>query len=72
MRRLLGRYVARAYLMANEGVRVLVPLEVAKRRLQNTVFSIDKAPLGSRGLQADWIGLDSGGRLVIAEAKGSF
>ena len=69
---LLGRYVARAYLTANEGVRVLVPLEVAKRRLQKAGISIDKDPLGSRGLQADWIGLDSGGRLVIAEAKGSF
>ena len=69
---LLGRYVARAYLTANEGVRVLVPLDVAKRRLRHTRYSIDKVPSGSRGLQADWIGLDSRGRLVIAEAKGSF
>ena len=69
---LLGRYVARAYLTAREGVRVLVPLEVAKDRLRNTGYSIDKVPSGSRGLQADWIGLDSEGRLVIAEAKGSF
>ena len=69
---LLGRYVARAYLTANEGVRVLVPLDVAKHRLRHTHYSIDKVPSGSRGLQADWIGLDSGGRLVIAEAKGSF
>ena len=69
---LLGRYVARAYLTANEGVRVLVPLDVAKRRLRHTRYSIDKVPSGSRGLQADWIGLDARGRLVIAEAKGSF
>ena len=69
---LLGRYVARAYLTANEGVRVLVPLDVAKRRLQQTPYSIDKVRSGNRGLQADWIGLDSWGRLIIAEAKGSF
>ena len=69
---LLGRYVARAYLTAAEGVRLLVPLDVAKRRLRNSGYSIDKVPSGNRGLQADWIGLDTGGRLVIAEAKGSF
>ena len=67
---LLGRYVARAYLTVNQGVCILVLLDVAKDRLRNTGYSIDKVPPGSRGLQADWIGLDLGGRLVIAEAKG--
>ena len=67
---LLGRYMARAYLAAQEGVRVLVPLDVAKRRFQGTAYVIEKDPPG-RGLEADWIGLD-GDRLVIAEAKGTF
>ncbi len=66
---LLGRYSARAYLIEEQGVQTLVPLEVAKRRLKNTRFAITKR--SSRGLQADWIGLDRHG-LVIAEAKGSF
>lgn len=66
---LLGRYSARAYLTEEQGVRTLVPLEVAKLRLKNTRFEITKR--SSRGLQADWIGLDRHG-LVIAEAKGSF
>ena len=67
---LFGRYMARAYLTSHEGVRVLVPLEVAKRRFQGTRFSIKKDPPG-RGLLADWIGLDGRG-LVIAEAKGTY
>lgn len=66
---LLGRYMARAYLTEFEGVRVLVPLDVAKFRLKGTRFEIKKDP-PSNGLEADWIGLDSSG-LVIAEAKGS-
>ena len=68
---LLGRYMTRAYLTAYEGVRVLVPLDEAKRVLTNTPYSIGKSP-GERGLEADWVGLDSRGCLVIAEAKGSF
>ena len=67
---LLGRYMARAYLTSHEGVRVLVPLERAKRKFEGTRFSIVKDPPG-RGLEADWIGLDSRG-LVIAEAKGTY
>ena len=67
---LLGRYTARAYLTENEGVRVLVPLDKAKRILHETPYRIEKDPPG-RGLEADWIGLDDH-RLVIAEAKGSF
>ena len=67
---LLGRYLARAYLTEHEGVRVLVPLDVAKRRFQETPYVIEKDP-PSRGLEADWIGLDDR-RLVIVEAKGTF
>ena len=67
---LLGRYMARAYLTSHEGVRVLVPLDQAKRKFEKTRFSIVKDPPG-RGLEADWIGLDSRG-LVIAEAKGTY
>lgn len=67
---LLGRYLARAYLTEYEGVRVLVPLDVAKRQFEGTPYVIRKAPPG-RGLEADWIGLDDSG-LVIVEAKGSF
>ena len=67
---LFGCYMARAYLTSHKGVRVLVPLEVAKRRFKGTRFSIEKEPAG-RGLEADWIGLDSRG-LVIAEAKGTY
>ena len=66
---LMGRYSARAYLTEEQGVQTLVPLEVAKRSLRGTRFAITKR--SSRGLQADWIGLDRHG-LVIAEAKGSF
>ena len=52
---LLGRYLARAYLTEHEGVRVLVPLDVAKRQFQRTPYVIEKdSP--SRGLEADWIG----------------
>ena len=68
---LLGRYLARAYLCSSEGVLVLVPLDVAKRSFRGTAYSIHKRPAGSRGLQADWIGLDTQGHLIIAEAKGS-
>lgn len=67
---LLGRYMARAYLTEREGVRDLVPLDVAKRRLQATRYEIRKDPPG-KGLEADWIGLDAGG-LVIVEAKGCY
>ena len=67
---LLGRYMARAYLTEREGVQVLVPLDVAKRRLQATWYEIRKDPSGP-GLEADWVGLDSAG-LVIVEAKGSY
>ena len=68
---LLGRYMARAYLAGHEDVRVLVPLDEAKRLLDGTPYSIEKCPPG-HGLEADWIGLDGHRRLVIAEAKGSF
>ena len=67
---LLGRYMARAYLTEHERVRVLVPLDEAKRRLQGTPYVIKKDPL-SRGYEADWIGLDDSG-LVIVEAKGTY
>lgn len=67
---LLGRYMARTYLTEQEGVQVLVPLDVAKRWLQRTPYVIEKDP-PSRGFEADWIGVD-GSRLVIVEAKGSF
>ena len=67
---LLGRYFARAHLVGCEGVRVLVPLDTAKRRLEGTPYRIGKSPRG-RGLEADWVGLDRNG-LVIVEAKGTF
>ena len=67
---LFGRYMARAYLTACEGVRVLIPLDDAKLALRGTSYSVDKLP-SEQGLQADWIGLDQHRRLVIAEAKGS-
>ena len=67
---LLGRYFARAHLVGYEGVRVLVPLDTAKRRLVGRRYRIGKFPPG-RGLEADWIGLDRNG-LVIAEAKGTY
>ena len=69
---LLGRYLAREYLCANEGVSVLVPVDVVSRRMKGTPYAIAKQPHNSRGLMADWIGLDVAGRLIIAEAKGSF
>ena len=68
---LLGRYMARAYLTEHEGVRVLVPLDVAKCRLQGMPYVIKKDPPSSRGLEADWIGVDDS-KLVIVEAKGTF
>ena len=67
---LLGRYMARAYLTEQGSVRLLVPLDVMKRELQETSYEIAKDPR-SRGLEADWIGLDDSG-LVIVEAKGTF
>ena len=67
---LLGRYMARAYLTEYEGIRVLVPLDVAKHCLCGTPYAIKKDPAG-RGLEADWIGLDDTG-LVIVEAKGTY
>ena len=67
---LLGRYMARAYLTEREGVRVLVPLDVAKNWLKESPYSIEKDPPG-RGLEADWIGLDRHG-LLIVEAKGTY
>lgn len=69
---LLGRYLAREYLCANQGVSVLVPVDVVNRRMKGTPYAIGKQPHNSRGLMADWIGLDVAGRLIIAEAKGSF
>ncbi|MYG03511.1 MAG: hypothetical protein F4173_14920 [Acidobacteriia bacterium] len=66
---LLGRYLARAYLTEEQGVQTLVPIDVAKRSLKGTRFAITKR--SSRGLEADWIGFDGHG-LVIVEAKGSF
>lgn len=67
---LLGRYMARAYLTEHEGIRILVPLDVAKDCLYGTPYAIKKDPAG-RGLEADWIGLDDTG-LVIVEAKGTY
>ena len=67
---LLGRYLARSYLTEYEGVRVLVPLDVARRCLSGTQFSIGRAP-NYAGHEADWIGFDDDG-LVIVEAKGTF
>ena len=51
-------------------VRLLVPLDAVKRELKGTSYEIAKDPR-SRGLEADWIGLDGSG-LVIVEAKGTF
>ena len=65
---LIGRYVARAYLTGEEGVRVLIALDEAKSLFERTPYSIKKNPPG-KGLEADWIGLDDRG-LVIVEAKG--
>ena len=67
---LLGRYMARAFLTENAGIRVLVPLDVAKRCFIGSPYLIKKDPPG-RGLEADWIGLDGQG-LVIVEAKGTY
>ena len=67
---LLGRYMARAYLTEHEGVRALVPLDVAKHQLQGTDYIIRK-DARDYGLEADWIGIDGSG-LVIVEAKGTF
>ena len=50
---LLGRHLARAYLTSHEGVRVLIPLDLAKKPLENHGYSIRKDPLG-QGYEADW------------------
>ena len=68
---LLGRSLARWYLAEREGVHTLVPLDVAEPHLASVGYAIEKRPAG-RGALADWVGMDRGGRLVIAEAKGSF
>ncbi len=65
-----GVYMARAYLTERERVRILVPLDEAKRRLERTPCVIEKDPPG-KVHEADWIGLDNKG-LVIVEAKGRF
>ena len=50
---LLGRYMARAYLMANESFRVLVPLDTARQAFQSqNRYYIEKKPTGS-GSEAD-------------------
>ena len=67
---LLGRYLARSYLTEYEDVRVLVPLDVARRYLADTHFSIGRVRHYG-GHEADWIGFDHDG-LVIVEAKGTF
>ena len=67
---LLGRFVARAHLIWDLGVRVLVPLDVAKDSLKSKGFSI-QTKRGDPGHRADWIGFDHQG-LVIAEAKGNY
>jgi len=67
---LIGRYMARAYLTQHERVRLLVPLDVAKRALKGSCYSIKNATAG-RGLLADWIGMDDQG-LVVVEAKGTY
>ena len=66
---LLGRHLARAYLTSHEGVRILIPLDLAKKPLEDHGYSIKKDSPG-QGYEADWIGLDGTG-LVIVEAKGS-
>ena len=68
---LLGRYMARGYLMGNEGVRILVPVDTARRAFRDSNFPYRLAqPPDEPGLEADWIGLDNH-YLIIAEAKGS-
>ena len=66
---LLGRFVARAHLTTDLGVRVLVPLDVAKTALESVGYWI-RTKQGDPGYRADWIGCDHSG-LVIAEAKGN-
>ena len=67
---LLGRFVARAHLVRDLGVAVLVPPDVAKKALESRGFSIRTNP-ADPGYRADWIGYDHRG-LVIAEAKGNY
>ena len=66
---LLGRYLTRAYMMTHEDVRVLLPLDLARKPLADHGYVIKKDPSG-KVFDADWIGLDGTG-LVIVEAKGS-
>lgn len=66
---LLGRYMARAYLIEHEGVDLLVPLDKAKRFLEKTGYFIKKK--NPDVYEADWIGWDDSGP-VIVEAKGSY
>ena len=66
---LLGRFVARAHLTQDLGVRVLVRLDVAKDALESVGYSI-RTNQADPGYRADWIGCDDRG-LVIAEAKGN-
>ena len=68
---MFGRYLARAFLTEFHGIVILVPLDLARTPLRDAGYRIVKRPQG-RGLQADWIGLAVGGRLVVAEAKGTF
>ena len=57
---LLGRYLAKAYLTTHEDVRVLVPLDLARKPLEDHGYSIKKDPSG-KVFEADWIGLDGTG-----------
>ena len=68
---LLGRYMARAYLTDEAHVRVLVPLDMAKKILAGTDYKIERRTTPAGNYEADWIGLDYRRRLIIAEAKGS-
>ena len=63
---LLGRYVARAYLTMQEGVRALIPVDEANRDWLKPTFSVGQTEKGNK---ADWIGLGRHNRFVIAEAK---
>ena len=67
---LLGRYMARAYLMGHERVRILVPVDTARRAFRHSPYHLAQPPR-EPGLEADWIGLDDR-HLIVAEAKGSF
>ena len=66
---LLGRYLARGYLMMHEGVEILIPMNIAKEGFKGTEYRITKDPPG-KGHLADWIGI-ADRKIVIAEAKGT-